>query len=129
MTDRAVNQLKTCLNGALAYLFDLLGISETLDMLVSAEFEVYTVGIIYKLLSGVLAYKCGQIAADLVAERQLSVRKCTGSRKACCYMTIFLWLPSFSISIAVKIPAGPAPTITTSAFIFTVLHSEHDYPF
>ena len=32
-------------------------------------------------------------------------------------ITIFLLLPLRSISSAVNIPAGPAPTITTSAFI------------
>ena len=37
-------------------------------------------------------------------------------------ITIFFLLPRRSISKAVKMPAGPAPTITTSALIMTSRH-------
>ncbi len=87
----------------------------------------------------------GQVAADLAGQRELAVRERARAGKAggdvaaraavhaaarlalraaallharpFSTITIFLLLPLRSISSAVNIPAGPAPTITTSAFI------------
>ena len=43
VTDGAIDQLQSSLNRALAYLLDLIGIAEPLDVLVSSEFKVYPI--------------------------------------------------------------------------------------
>ena len=42
-------------------------------------------------------------------------------------MTIFFLLPFLSISSAVKMPAGPAPTMTTSAFIKITVQTQKQH--
>ena len=76
VTDRAVDQTQPRADGARADLLDLLRILQPLDMLVRAEFEIDAVGVVDELLRLLLADECGQVAADIAAQRELPVRKC-----------------------------------------------------
>ena len=68
VADRAVDQTQTRADGARADALDLLRILKALDMLVGAELEVNTVGVVDDLLRLPLADERGQIAADVAAQ-------------------------------------------------------------
>ena len=130
------------MDGPAADFFYFFRIAHALDMLVCAEFQIDFIRIIDALLGELLADELGQAAAHLVAQRELAIRKRAGAGKAGCDMAKrlaidaflrlnlgaesffyrlaffhngdFFLLPHFNISMAVKMPAGPAPTMTTS---------------
>ena len=73
MTDRAVHQLEAGLNGAPSdFLFALI-LTQTLDCLIRAELQINAVGLIDGFLRHILADQRRQIAAHLIAQRQLAV--------------------------------------------------------
>ena len=77
---RAVDKAQPRLNCPFADRLDLFGVFKSLDMLVSAEFEIDAVGIIDHFLREVIADELRKIAPDLGAEGQLPVgeRACAG---------------------------------------------------
>ncbi len=148
VADGAVHQLQTGVDGVLADLLDVLAGVDALHMGVSAELEVDLVGVVDELLGKVCADEAGQVAADLIGEAQLAVgegartgeaggdgaggaavdavavsalgqwRFSTGlpfSTSRMCFL-----LPRRSSSTAVKMPAGPAPTMMRSYFSITL---------
>ena len=82
MADRAVDQVKSCPDGALADLLDLIGNLRAFDMGIGAEVEVDFVGIVDDLLHPVNAEQLGQITADIAGQRQLPVREGTRAGKS-----------------------------------------------
>ena len=81
MADGAVHQLQAGLNGPLADLLDLLAVAHALHMGVCAELQIDLVGVIDQLLRVKLADQAGQVAAHLMGEAQLAVRKGAGAGK------------------------------------------------
>ena len=96
MANRAVNQFKSRLNGALADLLNLFRVADTLNMSVCAKFKVNFIRVVNRFLRQILADKLGQIAAHLIGKRKLAVRKRTGSGKSCCDMAIGLAIHAFA---------------------------------
>ena len=82
MADGAVDQLQTGLNRALADVLDVGAFVDALDLRVSAEFQIDFVGVVDKLLREILADQVGQLAADLIGQRQLAVRERARTGKA-----------------------------------------------
>ena len=75
MADRAVYQLQPRLDRALSDVLDLVRVAEPFDVRIRAEFQIDPVGIVDQLLRQSLADQGGKIAADFIAERELSVGK------------------------------------------------------
>ena len=149
MADGAVHQLQAGMDGVLADLLDLLAGVDALHMGVCAELQIDLVGVVDELLSELLADEAGQVAADLIGQAQFTVREGTGTgetggdgaggaavdavAKLCLgqwrfstglpFSTsrIFFLLPWRSSSTAVKMPAGPAPTMIRSYFSISLL--------
>ena len=82
VADGAVHQFQSRLNGVLADLLPLLVVAETLNVLVRTEVQIDLVGVVDGLLRQLRGDEGGQIAAYLIAEGQLAVRKRTGTGKA-----------------------------------------------
>ena len=82
MADGAVNELQTCLNGALADVLDVGTLVDALDLRVGAKLEVNFIGVVNKLLREILADQVGKLAADLIGQGQLAVRECARAGKA-----------------------------------------------
>ena len=78
----AIDKLEACLDGSLADILDLVGLLGSLNVRICTELQVDPVGIIDHILHAVGTQKVGQIAAHLIAERELAVRERAGSRKA-----------------------------------------------
>ncbi len=142
MADRAVYELEARFYGVLSDLFDLVIVADALYVGIRTELKINLIGVIYELLRKIRAYKIGQIAAHLVGERKLSVGESARTGKTGGYAAaprtvdavpdfrfgtvtlfngepfsirrIFCFEPRRSISIAVNIPAGPAPTMIRS---------------
>ena len=82
MTDRAVNELQTGLNGTGTDLSDSLDVTYALNLSVCAELKIYSVGLVNSFLNEVFSDKIGQITADLIAQRQRAVRECACAGKS-----------------------------------------------
>ena len=82
VADGAVHQLQSRLNGVLADLLPLLVVAQPLDMLVCAEVQIDPIRVIDSLLRQLRGNEGRQIAAHLIAQGQLAVRKCAGAGKA-----------------------------------------------
>ena len=82
MADGAVHQLQACLNGVLADLLALLVITETLNVLVRTEIQIDLVSVVDGLLCQLWGDEGGQIAAHLIAQRELAVGKRAGAGEA-----------------------------------------------
>ena len=82
MADRAIDKLESRLDRAFAYLLYGLGISETLDVLVGAEFKIYPVGISYGILNLFRTDESRKLASDLIAQRKLAVGESTRAAKS-----------------------------------------------
>ena len=66
VTNGAIDQFQSCLNCFFADFFDFFLVSETFDMLVRTEFEIYFVGVIDEFLRLILADELRKFAADFV---------------------------------------------------------------
>ena len=88
MANRAIDQLQACANGAAANLAHLFRITDALDMAIRAELKVDTVGIVDEILRVLLTDERREIAADLMGERELTIRKRARAGKAGRDMTI-----------------------------------------
>ena len=132
VADGAVNQLQTGLNGALADVLDVGALVYALDLRVGTEFQIDLIGVVDQLLREILAYQVGQLDADLIGQRKpvvmaqvglqltqtpvLSLGQCRFSTGLPFSTSRILWgvLLLRSSSSAVKMPAGPAPTMIRS---------------
>ena len=81
VADGAVNQLQTGLNGALADVLDIGALVYALDLRVGTEFQIDLIGVVNQLLREILADQVGQLAADLIGQRKLTVRERTRTGK------------------------------------------------
>lgn len=79
--DGTVHQLQSRLDCPFADLLALFRVLKTFDMGISAEFQVDLIGIMNGLLGQLRADQGRQITAHLIAQREFSIRKCTGHRK------------------------------------------------
>ena len=84
MADGAVDQLQARLNGALADALDVGALVDALHLRVCTELQINLVGVVDELLREILANQVGQLAADLIGQRQLAVREGTRTGKAGC---------------------------------------------
>ena len=81
VADGAIHQLQPGRNGPAADGLGLFRIADALDMHVRAKFQIDIVHIVDGLLRLPLADERGQVAANLVAEGELAVRKSAGAGK------------------------------------------------
>ena len=95
MADRAVNQFKPCRNRLFTDFFNFVTVAYAFNFGIGTEIKVYFIGVIYSLLSKLLAYKRREIPSDLTAERKFAVRECPGTRKTSCDMAIRLAVHAF----------------------------------
>ena len=65
MTNRAVNQLQTCLYGPFADFLDGLRIADSLDVFIGTEFQVNLIGVMDGFLGECLSNQIGKISADV----------------------------------------------------------------
>lgn len=79
--DGTVHQLQSRLDCPFADLLALFRVLKTFDMGISAEFQVDLIGIMNGLLGQLRADQGRQITAHLIAQREFSIRKCTGTGK------------------------------------------------
>ena len=75
VADRAVHELEARLDRAAADLRDLVGVADALHVGVRAEVQVHPVDAVDGPLGEVRADEVGQVAAHLVRQRELAVRK------------------------------------------------------
>ena len=81
VADGAVHQLEARLDGALADLLALFLVLQALDMGVCAKLQIDLVCIVDGLLGQFRTDEVRQIAAHLIAQRELAVRESTGTGK------------------------------------------------
>ena len=82
VADRAVNKLQACLNGLDADFLFSEGILKSFNVLVGAELKIYFVRVINGFLRLLSTDERGQISADFIAKRKLSVGKSACAGKA-----------------------------------------------
>ena len=82
VADGAVHQLQARLDSTLADFLPFLLVLQTLDVGVRTEFQIDFVRVVDGLLGHVLANQRGQVAAHLIAERQLAVGESPGAGEA-----------------------------------------------
>ena len=75
MADGAVHQLQPSLDGVFPDFLDFRTVVDAFDFFICAELQINAVGIVDGFLHKLCADQIWQVAADLVTERELSVRK------------------------------------------------------
>ena len=88
MADGTVNKFKTRLDSVLPYFLDFVIVADTFYVFVRAEFKINLIRVINKFLGEILSDEGGQVAADLVTQREFTVRECACAGKSRCNVAI-----------------------------------------
>ena len=73
MTYGTIHKLQSCLYRTQSYRLDFFVVTYALDLFIGTERKIYSVRILYHLLSELMPDKVRQISADFAAERKLAV--------------------------------------------------------
>lgn len=86
-------------------------VTYALDLFIGTERKIYSVRILYHLLSELMPDKVRQISADFAAERKLAVRECTRTGKARSDIAVGLTVYAFT-----RLGFGTMPLFHGQAF-------------